>query len=213
MMTNEERQQIKAANNERIKAKGYRVNEWLPVLESPTPRSLEEIKGRMGVMNALINIAFRAPVHIIKEWIEAQQLTQYLSENEKALLESEDELADEDIAILGWYLESLWALMWLTEMDDNLEAEIHVPDHMASLLPNLQQNDNNERLNQLQHIRDEVTACHMLDYYYRLHWYCVDQRLNGRQVKLNEGLVYERRKALEWALNRSNDWDDVELGT
>ncbi|MNW20348.1 hypothetical protein D3C71_2207160 [compost metagenome] len=53
----------------------------------------------------------------------------------------------------------------------------------------------------------------MLDYYYRLHWYCVDERLNGRQAKLNEGLIYERRKSLEWAFNRENEWENVEMGT
>ncbi|MNF18151.1 hypothetical protein D3C80_2220700 [compost metagenome] len=53
----------------------------------------------------------------------------------------------------------------------------------------------------------------MLDYYYRLHWYCVDERIKENEALVNEGLVYERRKALEWLMNKDVDWDHVEMGT
>ena len=53
----------------------------------------------------------------------------------------------------------------------------------------------------------------MLDYYYRLHWYCVDERLKGENSKLNEGQIYERRKALEWVSDRDCDWDEIEMST
>lgn len=53
----------------------------------------------------------------------------------------------------------------------------------------------------------------MLDYHYRLHWYCVDERINGKQAKINEGIVYERRYVLEWLMDKDSDWDDVGMST
>ena len=213
-MTDEQKQQIKSENDQLINEKGLRVNNWLPILDTPKLRTVEEIKGRMSVMNAMINIAFEAPTYIIDEWIKAQKLTVFLSDSERQILAKEnEELTEEEVNSLMWYLEGLWALMWLAQMVDKLEAEKHVGDNMASLLPNLEDGDTNEKLDNIKEIRPEMEIYTMLDYYYRLHWYCVDERLNGREPKLNEGQVYERRKALEWAFNRSNDWDDVEMGT
>ena len=213
-MTDEQKQQIKLENDQIINQKGFRVNNWLPILDTPKLRTVEEIKGRMSVMNAMINIAFEAPTYIIDEWIKAQKLTAFLSDSEKQILAKENEdLTDEEINSLMWYLEALWALMWLTKMVDKLEAEKHVGDQMASLLPNLEDGDTNEKLDNIKEIQSELEIYTMLDYYYRLHWYCVDERLNGREPKLNEGQVYERRKALEWVFNRANDWDEVEMGT
>lgn len=206
-MTEEQKHQIKLENDKIIKDKGYRVNDWLPILETSSFRTLDEIKGRMSVMNALINIAFEAPVYVIKEWLENQNLLVFLSDAEKEILEKDnDELTDIEINSLNWYLESLWALMWATGMIERLEAEDYVGDHMVSLLPNLQHGETNIKLERLSKVRTEIELYTMLDYYYRLHWYCVDERLNGRQAKLNEGVIYERRKSLEWAFNRENDW-------
>ena len=63
-MTDINREEIKKINDTIIAQKGYRVNDWLPILEMPTLKDIEEIKGRMSVMNALINIAFEAPTYI-----------------------------------------------------------------------------------------------------------------------------------------------------
>jgi hypothetical protein len=213
-MTDEQKHQIKSNNDTLIKQNGYRVNDWLPILETSSLRSIEDIKGRMSVMNALNNIAFEAPTFIIKEWIENHNLTKFLSATEKQILDKDnDDLTEMEVNSLEWYLESLWALMWLTKMIDDLEAEAHVGDNMASLLPNLEQGDDNSMIDCLQNMRQEIEIYTMLDYYYRLHWYCVDERINGRQAQLNEGQIYMRRKSLEWAFNRISNWDKVELNT
>lgn len=213
-MTDELKQEIKSKNDKIISEKGLRFNNWLPILETPALRSIDEIKGRMAVMNALINIGFEAPTFIIKDWIEQQNLSKYLSEEEKEILELEnDDLTETQINTFLWYLEALWAFMWLTEMIDNLDPEVFVGDEMASLLPNLEKGESNEKLEKLQNIRPEIEVYTMLDFYYRLHWYCVDERINNREALLNEGVIYERRKALEWAFNRESDWDNVEMST
>ena len=213
-MTDELKHEIKTANDKLISEKGYKFNQWLPILETPAMRSIEEIRSRMAVMNALINIAFEAPTYLMKDWIENHNLTEHLSEEEKQILETENEdLSQIQVNSLLWYLEALWSFMWLTKMIDSLEPEENVGDEMASLLPNLEQGESNQKLESLEALRPELEIYKMLDFYYRLHWYCVDERINGREAKLNEGIIYERRKALEWAFNRENDWDNVEMST
>ena len=213
-MTDINREEIKKINDTIIAQKGYRVNDWLPILEMPTLKDIEEIKGRMSVMNALINIAFEAPTYIIREWIENNNLVKFLSNSEKEILEKEnDDLTDFEVSSLSWYLESLWAFLWVTKMIDKLDAETHVGDNLALLVPNLQKGEDNQKIENIKEIRSEIEIYTMLDYYFRLHWYCVDERLIGKQAKLNEGQIYERRKSLEWVNNIENDWDNVEMST
>jgi hypothetical protein len=84
---------------------------------------------------------------------------------------------------------------------------------MASLLPNIENDDDTEKIDAITELRSERELYIMLDYHYRLHWYCVDERINGKQAKINEGIVYERRYVLEWLMDKDSDWDDVGMST
>ena len=203
---------VKAENEKYILAKGAGICDWLPVLETPELRSMENVKGRMSVMNALINIAFEAPVGIIRQWIEAQGLQQHLSGAEQLIL-AKATANDGEMLQLHWYLESLWALMWATGLTDDFAPDRHCEDYMASLLPNLEQGDNNEKIDELAHMRSAEDLYWQLDLYYRIHWFVADEHLKGRETGFNAGLIIERRRALEWLFNRSSDWDDVDMNT
>lgn len=213
-LTEEQRIAIKEANIARIAKKNYRYIDWLPILENPNLRSQDELIGRMSVMNALINISFEAPVEIIKQWIEANQLTAHLSDWEKEILtKTQADLDQYEINTLRWYLEALWALMWATKMIPHLDETQWNEESMASMLPNLEEGEDNHRLQEVTTMHTTEDIYTMLDFYYRLHWYCVDERLKGQEAVINEGLVYERRRALEWLINKETDWDDIEMGT
>ncbi|MCS4237652.1 hypothetical protein M2306_002302 [Myroides gitamensis] len=213
-LTEEQRIAIKEANIARIAKKNYRYIDWLPILENPNLRSQDELIGRMSVMNALINISFEAPVEIIKQWIEDQQLSHHLSTWEKEILtKTQEDLDQYEINTLRWYLEALWALMWATKMIPHLDETQWNEESMASMLPNLEEGEDNHRLQEVTTMHTTEDIYSMLDFYYRLHWYCVDERLKGQEAVINEGLVYERRRALEWLINKETDWDEIEMGT
>ncbi|MCY1536742.1 hypothetical protein D9M68_722120 [compost metagenome] len=103
--------------------------------------------------------------------------------------------------------------MWATNMIDSLDEKEWCGDEMATLLPNLEEGETNQKIEALSALRTETELYTMLDYYYRLHWYCVDERIKENEALANEGLVYERRKALEWLMNKDVNWDHVEMGT
>jgi len=213
-MTEDFKQQTKTASEGSVLALGGRICDWLPILDTPAIRAVEEVQGRMSVLNALINLSFGAPVDIIRDWLAAQDLTVFLSGEEAQLLtKATDELTEQEMINLRWSLESLWAMMWATHLTDELRPTEWCGDDMASLLPNLEQGDDNAKLARVQTLRPAEELYRMLDYYYRLHWYCVDERLQGREALVSESLVYERRKALEWIFSRAQDWDEVEMST
>ncbi len=213
-MTQQQQNEIRAANNQLIADQGYTFNQYLPILDDPKIRTLEEIKGRISVMNAVINIAFEAPTHVIRDWIIEHKLTKYLSESEQLIINKPNpHLSEFEINSMMWYLESLWALMWVVEMIDNLSINKPVGDNMVNLLPNLEEEENNNKIIAIEKLRSELEIYTKLDYYYRLHWHCIDNRNRGIKSKVSEGVVYERRKALEWVFNSDSQWDSVEMST
>ncbi|WP_052346032.1 DUF4272 domain-containing protein [Hymenobacter swuensis] len=213
-MTDEFRQRVKTESEAKVLALDGRICDWLPLLDAPEIRGIEGIRARMSVLNALINISFQAPVAVIEKWLTQENLLAYLSPDEAAILtKTNKQLTEQELANLRWNLESLWAMMWATQMVSELDPVKWCGDNMASLLPNLEQGQTNEKLTGLQNLRSAAELYRMLDFYYRLHWYCVDERLHGRAANVSESLVYERRKALEWIYNNQYEWDDVEMST
>ncbi len=64
-------------------------------------------------------------------------------------------------------------------------------------------------------MRSHSEILDMLDLYYNYHWVCVEKRLrpDTESGGLNEEIVMERRRALEWLICRDKTWDDISLDT
>lgn len=130
----------------------------------------------MPVMNALVNISFEAPISYIRKWIEKHNLTSHLSnwENEISLKDNE-ELTNYELNSLRWYLEALWALMWVTKMIADLDETQWCGENIATMSPNLEQDESNEKIGQLSELRTDGEIYKMFDLYYR----CIDERIKA----------------------------------
>ncbi len=208
-------ERIKAQSEQKIAAAGGRVNPWLPPLDAGRPRPLDEVVGRALVMNALVNVYFNAPIPVIRQWIEANGVEPHLTPRERALLaKTNAELGKQERLDLFWSMEALWALLWAGSLAEDLAWDRRLPNHMASLLPNLKLNEDGATLGRRMRLRPHAELLAMLDLYYRLHWYAEDGRLNGYPTPGVDGsVVMERRKALEWVLDPETGWDEVDLST
>jgi hypothetical protein len=208
-------QQVKADSERIILDAGGRICDWLPLLDDRTPRTLDAIVGRALVLNAMLQIAFKAPTNIIKDWLDNNGVSAHLSANERTLLEKDnDELTAQETTDLYWYIEALWALLWVGNLIEDLAFDQPIQDYMASLCPALQHNEDGSKFANNMKIRSHDELFRMLDLYFRLHWWTRDGQLNGYEtgdVRLD--IIMERRKALEWVLDDSCDWDNVELST
>jgi hypothetical protein len=138
-----------------------------------------------------------------------------LVESEQAILgKSNADLTEQEKANLFWYLEALWALAWAGSLIDQLPFDKPVGNNLASLLPNLQQNEDGSKFLKRMRLRPHDELFRMLDLYYRLHWWTRNAQLQGQSTgNVSIDIIMERRKALEWLLNAEDDWDNVEMST
>ena len=208
-------QKVKKDSERIILAAGGRICDWLPHPDRAAPRSLDQLVGRALVMNALLNIAFEAPVSVIRDWTQANSLATHLSSAEQVLLTKRNgELSDQENINLYWYIEALWALMWAGSLIPDLPIDQPVGDTMASLVPNLQEAEGTDKFAGVMRLRPYGEIYRMLDLYYRAHWFTEDARINGYATgEISGDVIMERRKALEWLMNESINWDNVPLDT
>lgn len=207
---------VKQDSERIILSAGGQICDWLPHLavDSRAARPLEEVVARALAMNALINIAFKAPVKVIADWIARHGVEAALSDSERAILtKTQEELTPQELINLRWYLESLWALMWVGGLADDLPIDRCVPDDMVTMVPNLKKNEDGSKFGRFQ-LRSYDQMFRKLDLYFRLHWYARNGALTRTPTPpVDHGVVVERRKALEWVLDRDHDWDHVNLNT
>ena len=166
-------------------------------------------------MNAMINIAFNAPIDYIKNYIDENQLTEHLSEVEKFILkQSQETISEQNKLSLHWYLESLWALIWVMNKFGELDFPYPIPDDMIDYCPNLQKEEGPEKLTKDIKIRSFEEIYKMRDVYYRAMWSCRHYQLkNEPHENFNMSIIMERRRALSWCLDNESDWDDIPQGT
>ncbi|WP_125205893.1 DUF4272 domain-containing protein [Capsulimonas corticalis] len=206
---------IKAHSEKLVRAAGGETLDWLPYIERNSPRPQSDLIARALILNALVNIAYGAPIPVIKKWITDNGLTAYLSKKERLLLEKRNEdLTDQEQTDLYWSMEALWALIWAGGLTSDLPIDTPVSKTMASLLPNLQKNENGASFSAKMHLRSYTQLYSMLDLYYRANWSTNNARLHGGPSgKISGDIVMERRKALEWLMDSESDWDNTNANT
>ncbi len=199
-----------------IRRAGGDICDWLPFLDRDAkPRELDAVVRRALILNAMLQIYFKAPVAVIKDWITRNGLADDLSEAEREILDKEDDdLTEQERINLYWYIEALWTLVWAGQLVDNLPFDEGVGNELASLCPALQRNEDGSKLSKKMRLRPSDELYRMLDLYYRLHWWTRNSQLTGKDtgvVRLD--IIMERRKTLEWIMDPTCDWDNVEMST
>ena len=207
---------IKRENEALIRAHGGEICDWLPSPDQDTPaRDAQAAARRALVLNAMLQIAFKAPISVIRQWIASNGLDGELSSSEREILDKGDgDLTEQERTNLYWYIEALWALAWAAGKVEDLDFNKPVGRELASLMPNLRENESGEAFMSRAKLRPRLELFRMTDLYYRLHWWTRTAQLHGEpsgDVSLD--IVMERRKALEWLMNDDGSWDDVELST
>ncbi|WP_434778983.1 DUF4272 domain-containing protein [Neisseria sp. Ec49-e6-T10] len=205
---------IKAESEAKILANGWGICHWMEELPDPNWRSIDEIKDRLCVMNALLYVAFGAPIPKIGKWLKTQGKLEALTPNEILLLKRSQRtsLSVFDRNYLKQYLESVWALLWVLECIDELSVQEACANNMNDFLPKILEDEDNNKIDQLTHTRLPGEFYELLDYYYRVHWYCVDQTKLGKKTGFpDENRMAQRRKALHWVYDKELNWDKMRI--
>jgi hypothetical protein len=207
---------VKRESEAIIRRAGGQICDWLPVLDRDAePRGLATVVPRALILNAMLQIYFKAPIAFIKDWITRNGLAKDLSGSERDILErDDDDLTEQQRINLYWCIEALWTLVWAGQLIDDLPFDEGVGNTLASLCPALQRNEDGSKLSKKMRLRSSEELFRMLDLYYRLHWWTRNAQLIGQETgEVRLDIIMERRKALEWVMDPACDWDSVEMST
>ena len=206
----------KSRSEAEIRALGGRVNDSLPQIDLAEmyPRGSREVADRAMVLGVLVNLSFGAPLKLVRSWLEEHGLENRLSPEEREIVLASQDPSEAIKNRLRWNIEALWAAVWAGGLVDDLGPATPIGDQLAGLLPDLRTQESPRRFLETFNTRSPATLLSKLDLLYRAHWAARDCRLSvSTDCPFDEGIVHERRRLLEWALNATVDWDDVEMST
>jgi hypothetical protein len=207
---------VKVMSEKRVIALGGEICDWLPWLDRTEPRDPEGIISRALVMHAMLQIYFGAPIPVIARWLSSNGLLPALSRHDRLILaKSREALEEQERIDLFWNIEALWALVWVGGLIPAIPVDQPVGDALAGFLPNLQLNEGPTVFSRRFRLRPFPEVFAELDFYFRAHWYARNGSLRNTPTGLfNHDVIMERRKALEWACDRTiEDWDECPDGT
>lgn len=194
----------------------------LPPLSELKVRSREEIARRAVALLIVIQYAcdvaqegdLPASKAFVADLLDKFGVADELTGDERDLLAQEEPSRPAAINI-AWQYEAYWALLWALGLLDSLDFPDHTCDcefaiQAVSSCDSFAEFLDKTTLRQPESILDEA------DKIYRLHWACVNDRIQGRELAagLNESVVMERRRALFWMIGyRDEAWDDISMDT
>ncbi len=202
---------IKADNEATILQMGAEVCSHLPLIDSlseVTPQPAEAIARRICALSYVIPVAYDVPPGELWRFIQSYGLEDGVSRREREALTT-GQISKQFKIDCDWLTESVQALMWClgrAEMapgrhcDDDLSDRVPVKIDPSEFIATA-------TARPLEEIASRV------DLYYRLHWYTRHCKLTKQECVLSDGIVMERRKALDWVYGVEADWDEIPLDT
>ncbi|MCG9754692.1 DUF4272 domain-containing protein [Shewanella insulae] len=204
-------EKYKASSIATLSALKIHVPDHLPLIEGiddVEPRTAADVAARLCAMSYVIGLGYDVPGNELKSKIEKYGLSEYVSIYEMALL-NQDSISQQDKFNMQWLAEAAQALAWtigLVEMDhfqgcdDDLAEKIPFNTDPSCFI-------SESKLRPLDEIQQQA------DLLYRMHWYAKNCRFEGKESKLCESTISERRKAIDWAYGVEEDWDEVPMDT
>ena len=220
-MTPSERKTI---NENKLREQGIAINQWLPLLpaeEEAGIRSFDEVCGRAVASLLIIQLAidtangqYDEGFEVIGEMLDKFGVKGALNTAEKEVFDGSAE--EQTVMNVAWEYECYWSLVWALGLigDDDLHAAEGICDCERAI--NLVSKcDDMQAFKAQCKMRSAEDILAMADYFYRLHWACVEHRLNPETPvgDISEEVVMDRRRGLEWLIGGEDDWFDISLDT
>jgi hypothetical protein len=202
----------KTKSHEFLKSHSVEINETLPLIEAMeelNPQDARSVAARIMVLSHVIGIGFGAGTERLRKSLEEFDLLKYASAKEQILLNKSEHTQQEKTNVT-WLTECVQSLAWCLGLVD-LNPFRMCDDNLANHFPKPFADPNNFISAATLRPFDEIYQ--QVDLHYRLHWAARNARLLGRHTNLVEGLISERRKALDWAIGVEANWDEIPLDT
>ncbi|MBQ6453559.1 MAG: DUF4272 domain-containing protein [Coriobacteriales bacterium] len=212
----------RALNNTKIKAREIACHEELPLREDSKDvklRDLDDICKKAIATLIACQVAcdtnagkYQESIEFFKRPIRKYRCADHFTAKEKRVMDGT--ASEQDVVDVAWGYETYWALCWALRLVQDIEMPSQTCDCDRAIKIVFDCKDLND-FRRFTKIRDIDEILDMLDLYYRYHWACVEKRINPEKTigELNEEVVAERRKGLEWLVSDVEDWDDISLDT
>ena len=204
-------EKLKSKNTEYLSSIGIKVPEHLPHIEDineVNPRTAQDIASRLSALAYVIGLGFDAKGKDLLKHLNKYDLMPYVSGYENDLL-NQDIIGDQDKINMSWLTECAQALAWCIGLVE-LDHFRHCDDDLAQKIPF--KADPKDFIQKAK-LRPICEIQEQSDLLYRMHWYARNCGLTGQECELSEGIVSERRKAIDWAYGVEKDWDAVPMDT
>ncbi len=202
---------VKSKNEEHLRSLGVGVNLHLPCVESleeVAPRSPAEVAKQLVALSYMIRIGYDYPIEEAREELRQLDVLDILGSTAREILAS-GTLTEQQKIDLTWQAEAAQSLAWALGMAA-LDPTSPCDEDLADRVPFL---EGEREFIQAAQLRPMSEIQQQVDLIYRMHWYAVNCRLVGETCILNESLIRERRRALDWMYGVAEDWDQVPMNT
>ncbi len=203
--------QIKQNSMSTLAEYGLEVPDTLPEIESLSelsPQSSTACARRAIVLGYMVGFGFKANPQALKDSLDSFGLWESCSEYEKGLFQRE--LTQQEVVNCTWLTECIQAFAWAFQLAD-LNHFQHCDDDLSSRFPK-PFHDPSSFITEIQ-LRPIEELFRMADLHYRMHWIAREARLHGQPCQLHEGIIAERRKALDWIIGVEDNWDEMPMDT
>jgi len=133
----------------------------------------------------------------------------FASQSERKLLSS-SQISERDKINAQWQVECVQSLAWclgIVELDPFRGCDDDLAQHFPKPFTDPSEFFNTATLRPFEEIYQQA------DLHFRLHWAARNARLRGQNSKVNEEMIQERRKALDWVIGVDADWDEIPMDT
>ena len=208
-------QEIREASRARLADEGVPTRDALPLFgRAVAPRSSGQVADRVVALYALVGLAHDADPGKLIRWLEGARCDKALTGEERGLFQKERVSHDEEKR-LSWLQEALYLLMWAGSLVGELRPAQGECD-LDALLPLIPPEVSVADFRRSVAIRPPSELLVEADYLYQLHWAIRHPEVWHREEehqKFSRDVVIERRRAIEWSLNRRLAWWDISLDT
>jgi uncharacterized protein DUF4272 len=201
-------EEIKLKTMNHLSSISIEVPDHLPLIEDlneVNPQTTQSIASRLLAILYVMGLGYEADRKYILDLLNTYNLMPHISSYENSLLRKAV-LSEQDQVNMTWLDESAHALAWclgLLELDPSVPCDL---DYLMEITPFNKSPEDFLAKVKIRPIRDIQEQSDLL---YRLHWYAK----NNADSKISKSIIYERRKAIDWAYGVEEDWDNIPMDT
>ncbi|PKL33575.1 MAG: hypothetical protein CVV45_07070 [Spirochaetae bacterium HGW-Spirochaetae-10] len=206
------RREIREQTIVQLKSSGVEIPAHLPLLEADSelsPKNGDDVARKIAALGMVIGMGYGADHAVLIDGIESADLWPYVSPREAERLKNSSLVSDQDRIDFQWLAECVYAFAWCLDIVE-LNPTCSCPDNLASLTV-----PGNKPAEFVKNrcLRPMTEILQQADLHYCLHWHERQRRLEGLDGLVGEGIVWERRRALDWVIGVSEDWDNMPADT